>query len=138
MKAVQVTEFGDAKVLALTELSDPELGPGQVAIDVTHAAVGLIDVHLRQGLYEGVPGLPQPPYVPGLEVAGIVVAGFNAGGYLPAHPEAVPAAAAAAALTAAASGMADTEIELLPLALAATAHERLENHSAQGRVVLVP
>jgi NADPH:quinone reductase len=51
MKAVQVTEFGDAKVLALTELPDPEPGPGQVAIDVTHAAVGLIDVCLRQGLY---------------------------------------------------------------------------------------
>ncbi|MEU8613137.1 zinc-binding dehydrogenase [Actinoplanes sp. NPDC048791] len=323
MKAVQVTEFGDAKVLALTELPDPEPGPGQVAIDVTHAAVGLIDVYLRQGLYKGRPGLPQPPYVPGLEVAGTVralgegvtdltigekvvtlsgsatggyasvyvsdrarvlstqaydldpalavavvpnalmahvaltgpiqlhpgervlvhgafgalaaafpgiakqlgaarvvgtvrgeraavsrlpydrivdsatmvsvlgdekfdvivdpvggqvrteslrllapggrlllvgnasgdwqhgvdgnavwhgnfiVAGFNAGGYLPAHPEAVPAAAAAA-LTAAASGLADTEIELLPLADAATAHERLEEHTAQGRVVLVP
>ncbi|GLZ02091.1 zinc-binding dehydrogenase [Actinoplanes sp. NBRC 103695] len=326
MKAVQVTQFGQPHVLALTELPDPEPGPGQVAIDVTHAAVGLIDVYLRQGLYEGVPGLPQPPYVPGLEVAGtvralgagvtdlaigeqvvtlsasatggyasvyvsdrarvlstqahdldpalavavvpnalmahvaltgpiqlhpgdrvlvhgafgglaaafpgiakqlgatrvvgtvrgerlagagagrlpydrivdsatmptalgdekfdvivdpvggqvrtdslgllapggrlllvgnaggdwqhgvdgnrvwqgnFVVAGFNAGGYLPAHPQAVPAAAAAA-LTAAASGLADTEIELLPLADAATAHERLENHTARGRVVLVP
>ncbi|MEU4531629.1 zinc-binding dehydrogenase [Micromonospora ureilytica] len=326
MKAVQVTDFGTAKVLALTELPDLEPGPGQVAIDVTHAAVGLIDVYLRQGLYEGRPGLPQPPYVPGLEVGGTVralgegvtdlaigekvvalsasatggyasmyvsdrarvlstqaydldpalavavvpnavmahvaltgpiqlhpgervlvhgafgalaatfpgiakqlgaarvvgtvrservaaaaasrlpydqivdsatmltvlgdekfdvivdpvggqvrteslkllapggrlllvgnasgdwqhgvdgngiwqgnfiVAGFNAGGYLPAHPEAVPAAAAAA-LTAATSGLADTEIELLPLGDAATAHERLEDHTAQGRIVLVP
>lgn len=66
-----------------------------------------------------------------------VVAGFNAGGYLPAHPEAVPAAAAAA-LTAASSGLADTEIELLPLAEAATAHQRLQEHTAQGRIVLIP
>ncbi|WP_433790852.1 zinc-binding dehydrogenase [Actinoplanes sp. CA-252034] len=67
----------------------------------------------------------------------VIVAGFNAGGYLPAHPEAVPDAAAAA-LTATASGLADTEIELLPLAEAATAHQRLQEHTAPGRVVLVP
>jgi NADPH:quinone reductase len=66
-----------------------------------------------------------------------IVAGFNAGGYLPAHPQAV-LAAAAAALKAATSGLADTEIELLRLADAATAHERLEGHTAQGRIVLIP
>jgi NADPH:quinone reductase len=72
VKAVQVTRFGGPEVLAVTELPDPEPGPGQVAIDVSHAAVGLIDVYLRQGLFGGRPGLPQPPYVPGLEVAGTV------------------------------------------------------------------
>ncbi|MBI0298678.1 zinc-binding dehydrogenase [Streptomyces sp. PRKS01-29] len=72
MKAVQVTRFGEPGVLALADLPDPAPGPGQVAIDVTHAAVGLIDVYLRQGLYEGREGLPRPPYVPGLEVAGTV------------------------------------------------------------------
>jgi NADPH:quinone reductase-like Zn-dependent oxidoreductase len=42
-------------------------------------------VFIRQGLYRDRPGLPQPPYVPGLEVAGTVralgqgVAGFEAG-----------------------------------------------------------
>jgi GMC oxidoreductase/Alcohol dehydrogenase GroES-like domain len=60
-------------------------GPGEVAIDVVYAAVGLIDVFIRQGLYRDRPGLPQPPYVPGLEVAGTVralgegVAGFEVG-----------------------------------------------------------
>jgi NADPH:quinone reductase len=40
---------------------------------------------IRQGLYRDRPGLPQPPYVPGLEVAGTVralgedVAGFEVG-----------------------------------------------------------
>jgi NADPH2:quinone reductase len=62
-----------------------------------------------------------------------IVAVFNAGGYLPAHPEAV----ATAARTAAASGLADTQIELLPLPDAATAHERLKDHTAQGRIILV-
>ena len=85
MKAVQVTEFGDPSVLTVVELPDPTPGPGQVAIDVTHAAVGLIDSYLRQGLYRDRTGLPQPPYVPGLEVAGTVralgdgVTGFTVG-----------------------------------------------------------
>ncbi|MFF8486860.1 zinc-binding alcohol dehydrogenase family protein [Streptomyces antibioticus] len=72
MHAAVVTTFGSADVFELTELPDPSPGPGQVAIDVTHAAVGLIDVYLRQGLYKDQQGLPQPPYVPGLEVAGTV------------------------------------------------------------------
>ncbi|MFF0598669.1 quinone oxidoreductase family protein [Streptomyces antibioticus] len=72
MHAAVVTTFGSADVFELTELPAPVPGPGQVAIDVTHAAVGLIDVYLRQGLYKDQKGLPQPPYVPGLEVAGTV------------------------------------------------------------------
>jgi NADPH2:quinone reductase len=85
MKAVQVTRFGDPTVLSLADLPDPTPGPGQVAIDVTHAAVGLIDVFLRQGVFKDAEGLPQPPFVPGLEVAGTVralgegVAGFAVG-----------------------------------------------------------
>jgi NADPH2:quinone reductase len=72
MHAAVVTRFGDPGVFELTELPDPIPGPGQVAIDVSHAAVGLVDVYIRQGLYKDRPGLPQPPYVPGLEVAGTI------------------------------------------------------------------
>lgn len=85
MRAIQVSSFGPPEVLRPTELPDPLPKPGGVAIDVTHAAVGLIDVFIRQGLYRDRPGLPQPPYVPGLEVAGTVralgegVAGFGIG-----------------------------------------------------------
>ena len=50
----------------------PSQGRGQVAIDVAYAAVGLVDIYIRQGLYKDRPGLPQPPYVPGLEVAGTI------------------------------------------------------------------
>jgi NADPH2:quinone reductase len=72
MQAAVVTRFGDPEVFELTELPDPVPGPGQVAIEVSHAAVGLIDAFLRQGLYRDRVGLPQPPFVPGLEVAGTV------------------------------------------------------------------
>ncbi|AWS43988.1 zinc-binding dehydrogenase [Streptosporangium sp. 'caverna'] len=72
MHAAVVTRFGDPGVFELTELPDPVPGPGQVAIDVSHAAVGLVDVYIRQGLYRDRQGLTQPPYVPGLEVAGTI------------------------------------------------------------------
>src|ERR1700716_2336208 len=72
MHAAVVTEFGGRDVFEVTELPDPVRGPGQVAIDVSHAAVGLVDVYIRQGLYKDRQGLPQPPYVPGLEVAGTI------------------------------------------------------------------
>jgi len=72
VQAVQAAKFGDPTVLKVVDLPDPVLGAGEIAIDVTHAAVGLIDVFLRQGLYKDRPGLPQPPFVPGLEVAGTV------------------------------------------------------------------
>jgi NADPH2:quinone reductase len=72
MRAAVVTRFGGPEVFEVSELPDPVPGPGQVSIDVTHAAVGLIDAFIRQGLYKDREGLPQPPYVPGLEVAGTI------------------------------------------------------------------
>jgi NADPH:quinone reductase len=72
MQAVQATAFGGPAVLSVVELPDPAPGPGQVSIDVTHAAVGLIDLFFRQGLYRDRPGMPQPPFVPGLEVTGTI------------------------------------------------------------------
>ncbi|MGW4880133.1 quinone oxidoreductase family protein [Streptomyces sp. NPDC004262] len=72
MRAVQIAEFGGPGVLSVVELPDPVPGPGQVAIDVSHAAVGLVDVFMRQGVFGDLPGMPRPPFVPGLEVAGTV------------------------------------------------------------------
>ena len=42
MRAIQVSSFGAPEVLRLAELPDAAPGPGEVAINVTHAAVGLI------------------------------------------------------------------------------------------------
>ena len=85
MRAAIVTRFGAPDVIEVSEIPDPSPGPGEVSIDVTHAAVGLVDVFIRQGRYKDREGLPQPPYVPGLEVAGTVrelgdgVDGFTVG-----------------------------------------------------------
>ena len=87
MRAAVVTRFGGPEVFELAELPDPVPGPGQVAIDVTYAAVGLVDIYIRQGLYKDRAGLPQPPYVPGLEVAGTIRAlGDGVDGFHIAEP----------------------------------------------------
>lgn len=85
MRAAIATRFGAPDVIEVSEIPDPIPGSGEISIDVTHAAVGLVDVFIRQGLYKDRAGLPQPPYVPGLEVAGTVrelgdgVDGFTVG-----------------------------------------------------------
>jgi NADPH2:quinone reductase len=85
MQAVLAAAFGDPGVLSVAGLPDPAPGAGQVSIDVTHAAVGLVDLFFRQGLYKDRPGTPQPPFVPGLEVTGTIrelgegVTGFRVG-----------------------------------------------------------
>lgn len=72
MRAVSATAFGDPSVLSVGELPDPTPGPGEVTIDVTHSAVGMVDLFFRQGAFSETPGMPQPPFVPGLEVTGTV------------------------------------------------------------------
>jgi len=47
MRAAVVTGFSDPDVFEIAEMLDPP-GPGQVAIDVSHASVGLIDIYLRR------------------------------------------------------------------------------------------
>ena len=71
MKAIQVTKHGVPGVLCLTELSDPQPGPGQVVVRVAAAGINFADLLMRLGLY---PGTPKPPFVPGFEVAGTVEA----------------------------------------------------------------
>ncbi|WP_066375782.1 quinone oxidoreductase family protein [Herbidospora mongoliensis] len=72
MRSIRVTRYGGPEVLDLVDLPDPVPGPGQVAIDVTHAAVGLIDVLIRRGDLAAYDMPMEPPYTPGIEVAGTV------------------------------------------------------------------
>jgi NADPH:quinone reductase len=72
MHAVIISQFGGPEVLTPVELPDPQPGPGQLSIDVTHAAVGMIDVMFRRGDRADDDRFPRPPFVPGIEVAGFV------------------------------------------------------------------
>jgi NADPH2:quinone reductase len=69
MRAIQVTEFGDSGVIERTEQDIPEPGDGQVRIEVRAAGINFADIMQRRGHYHGG---PQPPYTPGMEVAGVV------------------------------------------------------------------
>src|SRR5215207_1608107 len=72
MKAVRVKGFGGVDQLEVVVLPDPEPQPGQVRIRVQACGLNYADVMQREGLY---PGGPKPPYIPGLEAAGVVEAG---------------------------------------------------------------
>jgi NADPH:quinone reductase len=72
MKAVGVTEFGGPDVLHLVDLPDPQAGPGELRIRVHAAAVNPTDVGLRGGgRAEQLKHIP-PPYVPGMDAAGVL------------------------------------------------------------------
>ena len=72
MRAVQVKGFGDVDQLELVELPDPDPQPGQVRIRVEASGLNYADVMQRAGLY---PGGPKPPFISGLEAAGVVETG---------------------------------------------------------------
>jgi len=69
MKAVQVTAFGDASTLELTDVPKPEPEEGEVRIEVKAAGINFADIMQRRGHYHGG---PEPPYVAGVEVAGVI------------------------------------------------------------------
>jgi NADPH2:quinone reductase len=69
MRAAEVTEFGGAGNLEVTERETPEPGEGELRIETRAAGVNFADIMQRRGHYHGG---PEPPYVPGMEVAGVV------------------------------------------------------------------
>ena len=69
MKAAIVTKFGAPKVLKVQDWPEPIPQKGQVKIRVKAIGINFADVMARLGLY---PGIPKPPFVPGIEVTGII------------------------------------------------------------------
>ena len=84
MRAVEITAFGDPQVLKLGERPVPQAGPGELCIRVAASGVNRPDVIQRKGHYAPPPGASD---LPGLEVAGVIVAGDAAA--LAAHGFAV-------------------------------------------------
>jgi synaptic vesicle membrane protein VAT-1 len=69
MRAVVVRRYGSPDVLEVKQIPDPQPKPGEVLIRVKAIGVNFADLLQRMGLY---PGAPKPPFVPGLEIAGVV------------------------------------------------------------------
>ncbi len=72
MRAVGVTEFGGPEVLHLVDVPAEPLGPGQVRVRVTAATVNPTDTYARNGTYAGRDPVKEFPYVPGMDVAGVL------------------------------------------------------------------
>jgi NADPH2:quinone reductase len=72
MRAVGITRFGGPEVLEIVELPKPQPGDGQVRIKVAAATVNATDTVLRTGRHGPPAEGMEPPYVPGMELAGII------------------------------------------------------------------
>ena len=69
MKAIQISSLEGPEAIELVELSEPTSSGDDVVIDVKAAGVSFVDALMSRGLYQVRPELP---FVPGVEVAGIV------------------------------------------------------------------
>ncbi len=69
MRAMVVRRYGAPEVFESKEMPDPQPKAGEVLIRVKAVGVNFADLLQRMGIY---PGTPKPPFVPGLEISGVV------------------------------------------------------------------
>ena len=69
MRAMVVKRYGPPEVFEVREVPDPQPKPGEVVVRVKAVGVNFADLLQRMGIY---PGTPKTPFVPGIEVAGVV------------------------------------------------------------------
>ena len=69
MRALVVNELTGPAGISVADMAPPEAAAGEVLIDVVAAGVSFPDLLISQGLYQR---RSEPPYVPGVEVAGRV------------------------------------------------------------------
>lgn len=72
MKAVVLKGYGDVDVLAVQEMPEPKVGPGEVKVRVTAASINPVDWKIRRGDMKGRMDLKFPTIL-GRDVAGEVV-----------------------------------------------------------------
>ncbi len=71
MNAIRVVQFGGPEVLTLANIDEREPGTGEVLVRLHAAGVNPVDAYVRSGQYAR---LPELPYTPGSDGAGIVEA----------------------------------------------------------------
>ena len=72
MRAVGVTEYGGPEALHIVDLPEVHSGPGEVRLRVHAATVNPTDTYVRNGARAEAQSGHEPPYVPGMDAAGIV------------------------------------------------------------------
>lgn len=71
MRASEITSFGRPEMLHFRDLPIPVISEDEVLVRTHAIGVNFADVFARLGYY---PGIPKPPFVPGIEFSGEVVA----------------------------------------------------------------
>jgi NADPH2:quinone reductase len=69
MRVIEVSRFGGPEVLQIVEKECPSSGIGQVVVKVEAVGVNPVETYIRAGTY---PVLPELPYVPGGNAAGVI------------------------------------------------------------------
>ncbi len=72
MKVIGVLEYGGPDALQIFEVPEPHAGSGQVRIRVAAATVNPTDTAVRNGARADAQKEFSPPYVPGMEAAGVL------------------------------------------------------------------
>jgi NADPH:quinone reductase len=72
MKALVITRLSGPDALAIQDVADPTLKPGQILVRVAAGGVNFADFMTTQG---GYPGTPAPPLIAGREFAGVEESG---------------------------------------------------------------
>lgn len=72
MRVVGVMQFGGPEALEVVEIDDPVAGPGEVRLRVHAFTVNPTDTYLRNGSYQARLQQTSPPYIPGMDAAGVV------------------------------------------------------------------
>ena len=72
MRAIGIMEFGGPEALELVDVPEVHAGAGEVRIKVHAATVNPTDVMTRNGTREEQLKVDPAPYVPGMDIAGIV------------------------------------------------------------------
>ena len=72
MRGIGVIEFGGPDMLQLVDLPETHAGAGEVRIRVHASTVNPTDTYLRKGARAEAMRKDPPPYVPGMDVAGII------------------------------------------------------------------
>lgn len=72
MRAIGVMQFGGPEALQVVELAEPHAGPDEVRIRVHAVTVNPTDTLLRAGVQASRTKEQQPPYIPGMDAAGVI------------------------------------------------------------------
>ena len=79
MRAAVITKFGPPEVLQIRDIPVPSIGAGEVLVRTRAIGLNFAEVFARLGYY---PGIPKPPFVPGIEFSGVVeAAGVSVRGF---------------------------------------------------------